>query len=179
MLPIWSAAADPRVLVVRAEQASGASAHLFDAGDAEMRLLRGSTTEHALVLRHDTPVRLDVIAGSVTAGPVILHFDVVADDRLPFQLAAIQALANGFPRPRRKLSDGRRLLALHAVDAREQGASLREIAALVLGPGDWPGDGEHRKSLVRRLLAAGDRMIRAGPRAILGHHATATREEDG
>jgi hypothetical protein len=37
----------------------------------------------------------------------------------------------------------------------------------VLGPGAWPGEGEHRKSLVRRLIAAGDRMIHSGPIATL------------
>jgi hypothetical protein len=37
----------------------------------------------------------------------------------------------------------------------------------VLGPGAWPGDGEHRKSLVRRMIAAGDQMIRAGPAGAL------------
>ena len=60
-----------------------------------------------------------------------------------------------------------KLFALQAVDARSEGASLRETAASILGPGDWPGDGEHRKSLVRRMIATGERIIQAGPRAIL------------
>jgi hypothetical protein len=53
------------------------------------------------------------------------------------------------------------------VDARQAGASLRETADILLGPGAWPGDGEHRKSYVRRLLNVGSHLIDSGPREIL------------
>lgn len=56
---------------------------------------------------------------------------------------------------------------MNAVDGRDAGASLKDIADHVLGPGDWPGDGEHRKSMIRRMIVNGDRMLSVGPRAIL------------
>ena len=165
---MWSAAVDPRVLVVRAEAASGERARCLDAASSGARTLVGSACEHLLLLRRGESVRLDVIAGTTTAGPVVLHFDIVDDDRLPVRLAAIQSFAAPPAIGRRHVQLAQRLLALHALDARQMGASLRETADVVLGPGDWPGDGEHRKSLVRRLVTAGGQMIRAGPGAILG-----------
>ncbi|QPI71957.1 DNA -binding domain-containing protein [Sphingobium sp. Cam5-1] len=90
---------------------------------------------------------------------------------LPLQTEAAHALhrlMSGALRP--NIFHERRagaLLGLWSVDARRAGASLRDIADLLLGPGDWPGDGEYRKSRARRLLAAGEAMIRGGPSAIL------------
>ena len=164
---MWSATVDPRVLVVRAEAASGERARCLDAASSGARTLVGSVCEHLLLLRGGSPVRLDVIAGTTMAGPVVLHYDVVDDDRLPVRLTAIRSFAAPPAIGRRQVQLAQRLLALHALDARQMGASLREVADLVLGRGEWPGDGEHRKSLVRRLIAAGERMIRAGPPAIL------------
>ena len=97
----------------------------------------------------------------------MLRFDLADDDRLDMQLRAIQALCEPAPVARSHTRLARRLLALHAVDARNAGASLQETADMVLGRGDWPGDGEHRKSLVRRLVVTGERLIRAGAGAIL------------
>ncbi|WP_422396644.1 DNA -binding domain-containing protein [Sphingomonas profundi] len=97
----------------------------------------------------------------------MLRFDLADDDRLVAQVAAIRALREPRLSGQESLRLAAKLLALEAVDARSDGASLRETAASILGPGDWPGDGEHRKSYVRRLLKIGEQMIRAGPRAIL------------
>src|SRR3546814_14755057 len=47
--------------------------------------------------------------------------------------------------------------ALRAADAIAAGASLRDIGVGAFG-GDWPGDGEHLKSRVRRRVAL-DRQI--------------------
>jgi hypothetical protein len=69
-------------------------------------------------------------------------------------------------------------VSLHAHDAREAGASLRDIAELLLGPGDWPGDGEWRKSQARRLVQAGASLIRSGPRSILMEAGEATANGD-
>ncbi|MBT2189280.1 DUF2285 domain-containing protein [Sphingobium sp. H33] len=89
------------------------------------------------------------------------------DDHLDARIAAMRALRCSVPNGRRHIRLVRKLLALQAVDARNAGASLREIAENLLGRGEWPGDGEHRKSNVRRLLDSGEDMLRAGPRAIL------------
>lgn len=165
---MWSAAVDPRVLAVRAlEPIVTASTRIFDARAVDARMVRGPHAEHLLVERSGEVIRLDVIDGTATAGPVTLRFDLPDDDRLETQLAAIRALREPAPVARSHEKLARGLMALHTVDARDAGASLQEIALVVLGPGAWPGDGEHRKSLVRRLIAAGDRMIRAGPAGVL------------
>lgn len=120
-----------------------------------------------LIDRGDMPLRFDVIEGSVSAGSVTLQFDLLDDPHLGDRLALIRAFAAGKTIAPRHLQFCRRFQALQAVDARESGASLREVADCLLGHGDWPGDGEHRKSLVRRMIATGERMVRAGPRAVL------------
>jgi hypothetical protein len=128
--------------------------------------LVGSAVEHIVLDPGSFVVRIDVIGGKVQDGPVALTFDVPDGDRLDVQLDTIR-MFSALCRPRRHEQLARRLLALQAVDAKEKGASLREIADIVLGSGDWPGDGEHRKSRVRRLLESGARMIRDGHRPIL------------
>jgi len=130
-------------------------------------MVRGPRCEHLIVEPGGEVIRLDVIDGTVTAGPVMLRFDLADDDRLDLQVSAMRAFRGAASVVRPNVQLARRLLALQAVDEHDAGASLRETADIVLGLGAWPGDGEHRKSYVRRLLAAGSRMIAAGPRAIL------------
>lgn len=133
----------------------------------EARYLRGRDAEHLLIVRGNELFRLDVIAGTLAAGPVSLRFDIAQDDRLPAQLSTIGRYCHTGSPVRRHVRMGNRLLALAAVDACEAGASLREAADIVLGSGPWPGEGEHRKSMIRRMIAAGERLIRAGPAAVL------------
>ncbi len=167
MLPIWSAAVDPRVLAVRAVKPDGMGAPLFDALSADTWMLKGPGGEHLLIDRGGEFIRLDVVDGTTAAGPVKLHFDLANDDRLDARVAAIRALRATAPAGPRHMRLARRLFALQAVDARNAGISLKETADFLLGPGDWPGEGEHRKSHVRRLIITGEKMVRAGPRAIL------------
>ncbi|MBO9601849.1 MAG: DUF2285 domain-containing protein [Novosphingobium sp.] len=57
--------------------------------------------------------------------------------------------------------------ALRVADALAVGASQREIGLGIYG-GDWPGDGEHLKSRVRRMIVLARRLVRAGPGGVLG-----------
>ena len=164
---MWSAAVDARVLAVRAGGPVRDKARLFDAAMLDARVLRGRHAEHLLITRGNDIFRLDVIEGTIAAGPVALRFDLADDHRLPAQISAISRLYGKPVMGRRHGQIASRLLALHALDARDAGASLREVAELVLGPGAWPGDGDHRKSLVRRLIVAGDDMVRAGPTGVM------------
>ncbi|QGP79410.1 DNA -binding domain-containing protein [Sphingobium sp. CAP-1] len=132
-----------------------------------VRVVYGQGIEHVAVDTASGLFRIDIVAGTVTEGAIALHFCVADDARLSIQLDTIKALRFGKVPSLRRQRLVRRLAALHAIDAREGGASLRDIADLLLGPGDWPGDGEYRKSHVRRLVDAGERMIRSGPGAIL------------
>lgn len=156
------------MIAVRVGPVATPGMRVFDASHPAFRVLRGSIAEHLLVDRYGMAIRLDVIDGTVLAGPVSLRFDLPDNHHLETRLAVIRAFTTSVSPGRRHAQLAKRLNALHAIDARDAGASLREIADLVLGPGDWPGDGEHRKSLVRRMIASGDRMLRAGPRAVLG-----------
>lgn len=156
----------PGVLVACAAAPTEAGERLFDARSLDVRRVCGASGEHLVVDHCGEPIRIDVVDGTTMAGPVVLRFHLADDDRLEHQFAAIRALRNSAA-PRRHLRLARRLLALQATDAYGADASLREIADLVLGPGDWPGDGEHRKSCVRRLLVQGRAMLHAGARAIL------------
>ncbi|TPG20980.1 DUF2285 domain-containing protein [Sphingomonas koreensis] len=175
VLPIWSAAVNPRVLTVRAVQPSDLKTRLFDGRSPDIRRVCGPAVEHLLVDRGGEPIRLDVIEGTTAAGPVALRFDLTDDEHLETQIAAIRSVGAPVTTGHRHRQLARTLLALEAVDARDAGASLREAADLLLGPGDWPGDGEHRKSLIRRMIVAGAQVVRTGPRAVLMERPQRTR----
>lgn len=168
VLPLWSAVVDPHVLGVRAAAPGGAGERLFDALLATARVVKSPHAEHLLIVRPGSAIRLDVIEGTVTAGPVALHFDLADDHRLSAQISAISAFRSPASAGRRHVRLTSCLLALQAIDARSVGASLREIADMLLGPGDWPGDGEYRKSHVRRLLVVGADLACSGFGKILG-----------
>jgi hypothetical protein len=163
---MWSAAVDPRVLAVRAGPAVGDTVRTFDAATSSARLLRGPDIEHLLIDCGGALVRLDVFDGSVIGGPVALRFELGDDDHVETRIAALRLFRGTAAIGRHPRLAGR-LLALQAVDAQDAGASLKETAELLQGPGDWPGDGDHRKSQVRRLLALGQDMKHGGARAIL------------
>nr|WP_246448108.1 DUF2285 domain-containing protein [Novosphingobium flavum] len=94
------------------------------------------------------------------------------DGRLAKQIETIRRLDAWFSgcvpkRPQAGFRILRMATALRARDARMAGASLRDIAMDLLGPGDWPGPGECRKSAARRLVAMGERLVLDGPLPIL------------
>ena len=162
---MWSAAVDPRVLTARAVPTSGERSNGALALLPVARRMWSWRTEHLLIDRGDL-LRVDLVDHATTGGPFQLHFDLPDDDWLEQRIAVIHSLRGerhhgSYPQL------ARRLLSLNAVDGRDAGASLKDIADHVLGPGDWPGDGEHRKSMVRRMIVSGDRMLSAGARAIL------------
>ncbi|WP_371433219.1 DNA -binding domain-containing protein [Novosphingobium sp.] len=163
---MWSAAVDPRVLRARASCNGERDVSQVAARAADVRIVHGPDREHVLIDHGGEPIRLDIIDGTLSSLAVMLHFELADDARIEDQIAAVRYYRGLTPR-RHHPRLANRVQALHAVDARDAGASLRDISQMLLGPGDWPGDGEHRKSLVRRLIVAGDRMIRCGPRVIL------------
>lgn len=166
-MPIWSADMDPCVLRARIASRQTDAPCRFDALARGARRVPGTAGEHIAFDCLGDIARIDLVEGSLPAGPVLLRFDIIADARLGRQLAALRRiyLQAGAGGPARRLR--RQHLSLLAADARSAGASLRAIAELVLGSGDWPGDGEHRKSLVRRLVAAGSSLRGAGPAVVL------------
>ncbi len=162
------------MLIARAhpgDTAFAAGYSLFDLRSVSARMVSDRGGEHLRVDYANGVVRIDIVDGSVRKGPVSLRFELADGPTLSVQLGAL--------RQYRELSEGGRtnaqacrrladmLLSLHAFDERACGVSLRSMADALLGVGDWPGDGEHRKSRVRRLVATGAALMRAGPRTIL------------
>lgn len=166
-MPLWSAAVEPRVISARALPAADGGPRTLDPASLRARVVAAEGVEHLAVERRGGIVRLDVVEGTTCKGPVTVRFLLDDDARLAAQLATLATWRGRTPAGGRYSRLSQRLVALHAVDARNAGASLRETADLLLGAGDWPGDGEHRKSRVRRLLATGQELIGAGPEAIL------------
>lgn len=136
----------------------------------------GDGGEHALIPLADIELRLDVITGTLRAGPVALAIRVARFDQLEFRMHMVRqlvALLTGTPSPR-PFADprlARLVAALRADDGVIAGASLRQVAAALLGEsriaGEWPGEGEYIKSYIRRLATLGGRMRKAGPSAVL------------
>ncbi|WEK43265.1 MAG: DUF2285 domain-containing protein [Candidatus Sphingomonas colombiensis] len=149
----------------------GWAAHSFDLARFPDHVLVDDGQEHIRIDHPGGVIRLDVISGSLRDGPVTLAVEIGHDDRFAIQLATLREFATsiaggGIGTPGHGRLSGL-FMALHAVDARAAGASLRTIANLLLGDGDWPGDGEYRKSRARRMIAVGTQLCRAGPLPIL------------
>lgn len=167
VMPVWSAQADPRVLRARIVPLARGEGRGFDANAVNARCLMGPDGEYIAFDCRGDVARIDLVAGRTGPGPATFHFEIVADGRLASQIQALDHIFS--PRHRAKPAGRlhRQHLALLARDARGDGASWREIAHLLLGPGEWPGAGEYRKSAVRRLVATGLSLCRAGPQAVL------------
>jgi hypothetical protein len=128
------------------------------------------TTEHVLLRSHGVSLRLDIVIGSALAGPVTLEPWILVH-RLDWQIAAVRSLAailRSEPPP--IVMDSRLprlILALRALDARREGASLREIARGIFGETDWPGDGDYVKSRARRVVRLSEELLVIGPCGVL------------
>ena len=161
---------DTRVLPVVAEV--GKASLATDIAQFAARIIRRISCEHVYLAIGGETFRLDLVCGTVTAGPVLISYLVARNARLPKQIDTIQRLEArlagcAIEHTREGLRIARLANALRAWDARMAGASLRDIATDLLEPGDWPGPGECRKSAARRLVATGRELIAAGPRPIL------------
>lgn len=172
VLPVWSGKIDPRVLKVRADRLTfGCRLYAFNLDDLESRTLIRAGREFVRIDLANTIVRLDVVRGTLLNGPVSLCFEIPETRGLRWQMDALRTYLavrrSQELRPESRTRLLERLLALQAFDLRREGARLRSIAETLAAPGDWPGDGEHRKSRVRRLISSGEALVRAGPSAVL------------
>ncbi|MEO1168733.1 MAG: DUF2285 domain-containing protein [Pseudomonadota bacterium] len=125
-------------------------------------------------------LRMDVVRGDALAGPVRLAFHLRDDDALTFKIDSLSQwmrLSGKVGGARWRLRSDRRLTrlveALRVGDAIADGATLREIAAVLradkAGMLDWPGAGDSIKSWVRRRVDLAWRLRVAGPSAVLHH----------
>lgn len=135
-------------------------------------------SEHLLLSDGMRAVRLDIVAGSVTAGPVQLHYFLsgLASAKPPLLvLRRLLALceSGSFSRTLHPREPGARhwILALRVHDALAAGACQREIAAELLSDAAaelrWRVHAPSVRSEVQRLVRAGRRSARDGYRAFL------------
>lgn len=167
---MWRADVDARVLSVAARATTGLDA--TDIRRFDPCIFTDADGEHVRFIVHGEVFRLDVISGTVMSGPVHLTYFLAQGERLARQMDTIRRLEDALTGTEPGQLEGtsrivRSAMALRACDARADGASLREIAAILLGPGEWPGPGEYRKSATRRLIAMGERLVGQGPLPIL------------
>lgn len=158
---------DPCVLAARAEPARGELA--FDPARYSIVVRSGDTNEHVAI----GTLRLELVAGTMTNGPVILSPVIDLAREIEPQLSSVRCVSallhNGRIEPEPDLRFPRLVEALRALDARAAGASHRDIGLQLLGGSDWPGDGEYLKSRARRLAVMAEALRLAGPAGVLAH----------
>jgi hypothetical protein len=142
-------------------------------------VLRGEDPlEHVLLSDGLHRLRLDVWGGTVTHGPVCFRFVFDGLRKIDAPLLTLQRLVAVGRRgvmPLGLFAAERRaerwIAALRALDAREAGASQRDVAETLFGAervrADWAGSSDYLRSQVRRMLAFGTRMRSGGWRALL------------
>lgn len=167
--PLWTADRNPCVLTVSAEAADRARG--IDLSTYVARIARSTRYEHVRVVIAGEAFRLDVVSGNLADEQVQITYHIAQDGRLARQVETLQrfeaSLHGEAPRDTDAAWLSRRLMALKAWDARNNGAALRDIATLLWGPEEWPGPGEYRKSAARRFVAMGEELMGAGPSPFL------------
>lgn len=176
--PIWSAAVDPSVLAVTAIAAGEGAPALDLARLPHHCVATDGGAEHVAITLPSQVLRLDILSGTLLAGPARLEVHLPVEAQISHRLEALDQLFRLMslrdPRRRAPVPDNRlpRLVeALRVLDALHDGASLSAIASALLGDDrvarEWPGDGEHLKSSVRRRVALAKRLELAGPAGVL------------
>lgn len=170
--PIWLRDVDPFALIAEPTQLDSAS----DAFDLAVLARHAAIctepeVEHWLISNGRASIRLDV-AHPRERGPTNLVFSVAGRTRAAAMATSLHRLVDLVERDRfspRLYPIERRAvrwaLALRALDARNEGATRREIAEELfrMPPGDWSDPSGSFRCRVRRLLAAADRYARAHP----------------
>lgn len=143
----------------------------FDLRNCLVRVVRGQDRDHVIIRLGDHLLRLDGAGLLAASKPQPLCFLFRDGAGLHAQLETVRLLHEPDLSQHSAVTQAQfreQLLALWALDRRAAGVSLRRMADDLLGPGEWPGDGEYRKSRIRRLIIKGAAMVQAGPGAILG-----------
>lgn len=178
--PMWRADVHPYVLSADARRPT-AAADRFDL-EAVRRLatiIEDESGEHLLLSDGLRMVRLDARRGSVTSGPVILHYVLsgLASAEPPLlALRRFLALCRSgrFSRSlhAREARARRWVLMLRTADALACGADQREIAGVLLGRSvadpAWRSREPSIRSQVQRLVRSARRMAGGGYRKLLG-----------
>jgi hypothetical protein len=177
---LWLDAVDPSVLTIEALPAMpGRDAIDFNRLGVELIALSNADGgEHLLVRDGNGRLRIDVVAGTALAGPIVPRVTLDGLEALGPKTLALRRL--------RGLSKSGRLPAslferepraarwstmLQVFDGLEAGASQRDIAVALFGhervASDWRGASDHLRTAVRRLIAGTRRMVDHGYRSLL------------
>lgn len=174
--PVWTAAAT-FVLAARAVGApAGPDALDMKALGGLASLAESTAGEHLLICDGCQCLRVDFVEGTLTEGPVRLHYEVSGLASAAAPLAAIRALVLLVAKGRLVEPGGgharrRDLLALRAFDALRAGASQQDIARHLLGHPrlgpDWRIERPSLRSQAQRLARDARRAARAAPGGLL------------
>lgn len=165
---MWTAAADPHVLLARVLPRPGQDGAI-DLTGVRCCDWRHDGRCHSRIDLPDGAMRLDLIEGEIASGGLRIEPALDFFRPLDAQIASIRrlhALCHGRTSTVRDQRFVRLVEALRVGDALAAGASLRDIGLGALGD-DWPGDGEHVKSRARRRVMLAASLARAGPRGVL------------
>lgn len=173
---LWSARHSAAVIVAETAPAERHSRNSLDfarLGVAATIAHASGGSEHVVLTDGYRRIRLDIVTGTVTRGPVDLTCRFAPSGRIEPKLSALRRLTSllrtgiflpGLHRPEALAS--RWIASLRASDAKTAGASERDIAGELLGDRwagtDWRGDSDSSRLRVQRLVRAGRTLIGGG-----------------
>ena len=178
---IWHADLDPGTLAVEARPAARGDPNAIDPAKLRVWLIAVADKdgcEHAVISDGWRHIRFDVEAGTLSAGPVILHYRIEGSlwarpKLLPLMRLVEFSLHRQFRRslypPDPRIA--RWLAALQVHDGLTAGASQREIGEALYGiervTAEWDGASDSLRSRVRRLAGEARRLARGGYRFLM------------
>jgi hypothetical protein len=176
----WLAEVDPQVLTVEALTATacGDAIDFRRLATPLISVTATDGTEHLLLRDAFGHLRIDVTAGTALAGPIIPRVTLSGIETSAPKLLSLRRL-HGLSRqghlPRALFPAERRaprwIAMLRTLDALDEGASQRDIAAALFGDervaDEWRGASDHLRSAVQRLTREARRLAEHGYRALL------------
>jgi len=167
------------VVVVEARDVSRRHRDAFDltdVGASGVAVVATAAREFVAVSDGLRRIRFDVVAGTVCAGPVRLHYRLQGFDGIEAKILTLHRLAalrrsRRFTRglfPRERLAS-RWIMALRAYDALSAGANQRDVAACLLQADGsaWGAQSEFLRLRVQRLIRIGRTLVAGGYRQLL------------
>lgn len=172
---VWSATVDPSVVTCTAEPVAPDHADAFCIDRLTIpttTILKASGLEHLSISDGLKRIRLDVVSGTLLEGPVRLQYSIAGFHEAEVRLLTLQRLlalnrlgrfARGLHPRETKVE--RWAMMLRAHDLNTQGASQREIAGELFGPGvsaEWRTRSDFLRLRIQRLLRDAGTMIDGG-----------------
>jgi hypothetical protein len=173
---LWDARHDPSVLIVEASPALPSRRDVFDLSrfvDMATVVVHGAGGEHLVLSEGYRRIRIDVGRGTLCEGPVHLRYELQGLGGIESKILTLRRLLalcrlGRFARdlhPRERLAP-RWVAALRVHDAVREGASQRQVAAVIYGEkstvvGEESGS-DFLRLRVQRLVRVGRYMAEGG-----------------